>query len=81
MLFHINTILLHNNNTFLSTKTILFIVTISVVLLFFVSAISNQIFAQEEITNGSFTQKSNIYEGLGIKIKYFDPLDYSNILG
>ena len=74
MLFHINTILLHNNNnTFLSTKTILFIVTISVVLLFFVSAISNQIFAQEEITNGSFTQKSNIYEGLGLKIKYFDP--------
>ena len=56
MLFHINTILLHNNNTFLSTKTILFIVTISVVLLFFVSAISNQIFAQEEITNGSFTK-------------------------
>ena len=73
MLFHINTILMHNNNTFLSTKTILFIVTISVVLLFFVSAISNQIFAQEEITNGSFTQKSNIYEGLGLKIKYFDP--------
>ena len=74
MLFHINTILLHNNNnTFLSTKTILFIVTISVVLLFFVSAISNQIFAQEEITNGTITQKSNIYEGLGIKIKYFDP--------
>ena len=73
MLFHINTILLHNTNTFLSTKTILFIVTISVVLLFFVSATSNQTFAQEEITNGTITQKSNIYEGLGIKIKYFDP--------
>jgi hypothetical protein len=39
----------------------------------FVSAITNQTFAQEEIANGSFTQKSNIYEGLGIKIKYFDP--------
>jgi hypothetical protein len=66
-------ILLQNNNTFLSTKTILFIVTVSVVLLFFGSAISNQIFAKEEVENGSFTQKSNIYEGLGIKIKYFNP--------
>jgi hypothetical protein len=66
-------ILLQNNNTFLSKKAILFVVTVSVVLLFFGSAISNQIFAKEEVENGSFTQKSNIYEGLGIKIKYFNP--------
>jgi hypothetical protein len=64
---------LHNNNTFISTRTILFVVTVSAGLLFFVSAISNQTFAQEGVANGSFTQKSNIYEGLGIKIKYFDP--------
>ena len=73
MLLHTNIILLHNNNTFISTRTILFLVTVSVVLLFFISTISNQTFAQEGVTNGYFTQKSNIYEGLGIKIKYFDP--------
>ena len=77
MLFHTNIILLHNNNnTFISTRTILFLVTVSAVLLFFVSTISNQTFAQEGIKqeNGSLIQKpSNIYEGLGIKIKYFDP--------
>jgi hypothetical protein len=66
-------ILIQNNNTFLSTKTILFIITVSVVLLFFGSAISNQIFAQEEVEDGFFIKKSNIYEGLGIKIKYFEP--------
>ncbi len=73
MLLHTNIILLHNNNTFISTRTILFLVTVSVVLLFFISTISNQTFAQEGVTNGYFTQKSNVYEGLGIKIKYFDP--------
>ena len=78
MLFHTNIILLHNNNnTFISTRTILFVVvTVSAVLLFFVSTISNQTFAQEGIKqeSGSLIQKpSNIYEGLGIKIKYFDP--------
>jgi hypothetical protein len=73
MLLHTNIILLHNNNTFISTRTILLLVTVSVGLLFFISTISNQTFAQEGVTNGSFTQKSNVYEGLGIKIKYFDP--------
>ena len=33
---------------------------------------SNESIIKQE--NGSLTQKSNIYEGLGIKIKYFDPL-------
>ncbi|HEX2409110.1 MAG TPA: hypothetical protein VHJ38_18050, partial [Nitrososphaeraceae archaeon] len=64
---------MHNNNTFISTRTILFVVTVSAGLLFFVSTISNQTFAPEGVANESFTQKSNIYEGLGIKIKYFDP--------
>ncbi len=41
----------------------LFVLTITAGSLFFVSAISHQTFAQE----------GNIYEGLGIKIKYFDP--------
>jgi hypothetical protein len=66
-------IMLHNNNTFIPIRTILFVITVSAFLLFFVFAISNQTFAQEEIVNGSFTQQSNIYQGLGIKIKYFDP--------
>jgi hypothetical protein len=38
--------------------------TVTASLIFFVSAISNQTFAQEN---------DDIYEGLGIKIKYFDP--------
>jgi hypothetical protein len=51
------------NKTFISTTTMLFIFTITLGLLFFVSALSHQTFAQE----------GNIYEGLGIKLKYFDP--------
>jgi SLAP domain-containing protein len=51
------------NKTFILTTTMLFIFTITLGLLFFVSAVSHQTFAQED----------NIYEGLGIKIKYFDP--------
>ena len=51
------------NKTFISTTTMLFIFTITLGLLFFVSALSHQIFAQE----------GNIYEGLGIKLKYFNP--------
>jgi SLAP domain-containing protein len=96
-------ILLYNNKTFISTKTKLFVTTVSLCLLFFVPTIHNQIFAQEGFTledlelsnstesnnnttnespmieqqqqeNGSLTQQSsNTYEGLGIKIKYFDP--------
>ena len=38
--------------------------TVTASLSFFVSAISNPIFSQES---------DEIYEGLGIKIKYFDP--------
>jgi protein-disulfide isomerase len=43
--------------------------------MFFVFTTNPQIFAQEGIKeeNGSLTQTSHIYEGLGIKIKYFDP--------
>ena len=52
-----------NNKTFISTTTMLFIFTITLSLLFFVSTVSHQTFAQE----------GNIYEGLGIKITYFDP--------
>ena len=66
-------ILLHTNNTFIPIRTKLFVAMLLTGLLIFVSAISNQTLAQEEIANGSFTQKSNIYEGLGLKIKYFDP--------
>jgi len=33
---------------------------------------SNESIIKQE--NGSLTQKSNIYEGLGLKMKYFDPL-------
>ena len=66
-------ILLNTNNTFISIRTKLFVAMLLTGLLIFVSAISNQTLAQEEIANGSFTKKSNIYEGLGLKIKYFDP--------
>ena len=66
-------ILLHTNNTFIPIRTKLFVAMLLTGLLIFVSAISNQTLAQEEIANVSFTQKSNIYEGLGLKIKYFDP--------
>lgn len=66
-------ILLHTKNTFIPIRTKLFVAMLLTGLLIFVSAISNQTLAQEEIANGSFTQKSNIYEGLGLKIKYFDP--------
>jgi hypothetical protein len=41
---------LYNNKTFISTKTKLFVTTISLCLLFFVPTISNQIFAQEGFT-------------------------------
>src|SRR5688500_14510500 len=52
------------NKTFISTTTtMLFIFTITLSLLFFVSPLTHQTFAQE----------GNIYEGLGIKLKYFDP--------
>ncbi len=60
------------------TKTFLSIaifVTAATGLFFTFTTLSyHQIFAQEEIKqeNGSVTQ-SKIYEGLGIKIKYFDP--------
>jgi hypothetical protein len=52
------------NKTFISTTitTMLFIFT-TTCLLFFVSGISHQTFAQE----------GNTYEGLDIKLKYFDP--------
>jgi SLAP domain-containing protein len=93
----------NKNKTFISTTTTMLLVgTVTVGVLFFISAISNQTFAQEGFTledlsnttesnnntlneslmieqqqqqeNGSLTQQSsNIYEGLGIKIKYFDP--------
>ena len=66
-------ILLHTNNTFIPIRTKLFVAMLLTGLLIFVSAIFNQTLAQEEIANVSFTQKSNIYEGLGLKIKYFDP--------
>jgi hypothetical protein len=59
---------LNGNKTLVSITTtlVLFVIstTVTASLSFFVSAISNPIFSQES---------DEIYEGLGIKIKYFDP--------
>ena len=59
------TILLYNNSSVISTNTILLVVIVCTNSLFFVSAIFHQTFAQES--------DDDIYEGLGIKMKYFDP--------
>ena len=57
----LNKTLLHRIST---TVILCVILTIVITSLLFVSVIFNQTFAQES---------ADIYEGLGIKIKYFDP--------
>ena len=54
-------------------KTIIFSITTIIVLLLPLTTSLQQQEQQQQQENGSLTQSSNVYEGLGIKIKYFDP--------